>query len=85
MVHEAIHEYNEKITFFKRLKTLSYKRFRYEHVDMDSFIISHTNQLDLINKYPHMDIPKFKELHILFRDSVNLDYLSPIFQDSDVP
>ena len=81
MVHEAIHEYNEKITFFKRLNTLSNKRFRGEHVQMDSFIISETAFPDLHRKYPHMDKQKFKELHILFRDSGNLAYLSPIFQE----
>ena len=82
MVHEAIHEYNEKVTFFKRLDTLSYERFRGEHVQMDSFIISETAFPDLHQKYPHMDGQKFKELHILFRDR-DLSYLSPIFQKLD--
>ena len=83
MVHEAIHEYNEKITFFKRLNTLSDKRFRGEHVQMDSFIISETAFPDLRRKYPHMDEQKFKKLHILFRNDIDLTYLSPIFQESD--
>ena len=83
MVHEAIHEYNEKITLFKRLKTLSHERFRGEHVQMDSFIISETSFPDLRQKYPGMDAYRFKELHILFRNPADLTYLSPIFQHSD--
>ena len=81
MVHEAIHEYNEKITLFKRLQTLSYERFRGEHVQMDSFIISETSFPDLRQKYPNMDAYRFRELHILFRNPTDLNYLSPIFQE----
>ena len=84
MVHEVIHEYNEKITLFKRLKTLSHERFRGEHVQMDSFIISETSFPDLRQKYPGMDAYRFKELHILFRNPVDPTYLSPIFQHSDL-
>lgn len=83
MVHEAIHEYNEKITLFKRLQTLSYERFRGEHVQMDSFIISETAFPDLRRKYPNMDAYRFRELHILFRNPVELAYLNPIFQEPD--
>ena len=81
MVHEAIHEYNEKITLFKRLQTLSYERFRGEHVQMDSFIISETAFPDLRRKYPNMAAYRFRELHILFRNPTDLTYLSPIFQE----
>lgn len=83
MVHEAIHEYNEKITLFKRLQILSYERFRGEHVQMDSFIISETDFPDLRRKYPNMDAYRFRELHILFRNPVELAYLNPIFQEPD--
>ena len=83
MVHEAINEYNEKINLFKRLRDISHKRFRGEHVAMDAFIISKTELADLRPKYPHMDAQKFKALHILFRNSTDLAYLSPIFQDPE--
>ncbi len=81
MVHEAINEYNEKITLFKRLQTLSHERFRGEHVQMDSFIISETVFPDLRRKYPNMDAYRFRELHILFRNPDDPTYLSPIFQE----
>ena len=82
MVHEVINEDdNEKINLFKRLREISHKRFRGEHVAMDAFIISKTDLADLRPNYPGMDEQKFKALHILFRDSVNIDYLSPIFQE----
>ena len=83
MVHEAIHEYNEKITLFKRLRSLSYERFHDGHVQMDSFIISETSFPDLRRKYPGMDAYRFRELHILFRNPTDLTYLSPIFQEPD--
>ena len=83
MVHEAIHEYNEKITFFKRLSTFSNECFKSKHVQMDSFIISETAFPDLRQKYPHMDAYRFRELHILFRDPFNPAYLDPIFQEQD--
>ncbi len=81
MVHEAIHEYNKKITLFKRLKALTHERFQSEQVQMDSFIISATSFPDLRQKYPEMDAYRFRELHILFRDPVDPTYLSPIFQE----
>ena len=82
MVHEVIDEDNEKIRLFERLKTLSYERFRAEHIELDSFMISKTPLPDLVRKYQHMDSEKFKDLHILFPNSTNRDYLSPIFQGS---
>ena len=43
MVHEDINEDNDKLTLFKRLRDLSYERFRFEHVQMDAFVISRTS------------------------------------------
>ena len=84
MVHDVINEHNEKINLFKRLRTLSNQRFRGEHVQMDAFMISKTSINDLLRKYPDEDRDTFAgDWHILFRDPMNLDYLSPIFQDSD--
>ena len=84
MIHDAINEHNDKITLFKRLRDLSHKRFRGEHVQMDAFMISRTSLSNLLRKNPDENRQTFaEEWHILFRDPVNLDYLSPIFQDSD--
>lgn len=84
MVHEVINEHNDKVTLFKRLQDLSHERFRGEHVQMDAYMISKTSMSDLIRKYRDENKDTFaKKWHILFRDPVNLDYLSPIFQDSD--
>ena len=84
MIHDAINEHNDKITLFKRLRDLSHKRFRGEHVQMDAFMISRTTLTNLQRRYPDENRQTFaEEWHILFRDPVNLDYLSPIFQDSD--
>ena len=85
MIYDAINENNEKITLFKRFRTLSHERFRGEHVKMDAFMISKTSIQDLQRKYPDISKESFADdWHILFRDPVNLDYLSPIFQDSDL-
>ena len=84
MIHDAINEHNDKITLFKRLRNFSHKRFRGEHVQMDAFMISRTSLSNLLRKNPDENRQTFaEEWHILFRDPVNLDYLSPIFQDSD--
>ena len=84
MIHDAINEHNDKITLFKRLRDLSHKRFRGEHVQLDAFMISRTTLTNIQRRYPDENRQTFAEdWHILFRDSVNLDYLSPIFQDSD--
>ena len=81
MIYELINEHNPKITVFKRLRTLSRKRFRSEHVQMDSFIISKTP----FAKLRHIGNKDKRELelkwHILFQDSVNINYLSPIFRE----
>ena len=82
MVHEAINEHNEKITLFKRLRTLSHERFRSEHVQMDSFIISKTD-FPTLRRREGMDRPEFEAWHILFRDPADPTYLSPIFQNLD--
>ncbi|MYB01195.1 restriction endonuclease subunit R [Candidatus Poribacteria bacterium] len=82
MVHEAINEHNEKITLFKRLHTLSHERFRGEHVQMDSFIISKTD-FPTLRRREGMDRPEFEAWHILFRDPADPAYLSPIFQNLD--
>lgn len=83
MVHDAINEHNEKITLFKRLRTLSYERFRGEHVQMDSFIISKTD-FQVLRRREGLDRPEFaEEWHILFRTD-DPAYLEPIFQYPDV-
>ena len=84
MVHDAVNEHNEKITLFKRLRNLSYERFRANHVQMDSFIISKTD-FHTLRRREGMDRPEFaEEWHILFRDPADPAYLSPIFQDSEL-
>ena len=81
MVHDAINEHNEKITLFKRLRTLSYERFRGEHVQMDSFIISKTD-FPVLRRREGMEKQEFAEKwHILFRRPADPTYLSPIFQE----
>ena len=83
MVHDAINEHNLKVTLFKRLRVLSHERFRGEHVQMDSFIISKTD-FPVLRRREGMDRQEFaEEWHILFRDPANLTYLSPIFQEQD--
>ena len=84
MVHDAINEHNDKLTLFKRLRDLSYERFRFEHVQMDAFVISRTSLSDLIGRYPDEDRDTFAEKwHILFRTD-DPAYLNPIFQDSGI-
>ena len=83
MVHEDINEDNDKLRLFKRLRDISHERFRFEHVQMDAFVISRTSLSDLIGRYPDEDRDSFAEKwHILFRTD-NPAYLSPIFQDLD--
>ena len=66
---------------FKRLRDFSHERFRGEHVILDAFIISKTSLQDLQRRYPDISKETFAEnWHILFKDPVNLDYLTPIFQ-----
>ena len=80
MVHDAINEHNLKVTLFKRLRTLSYERFRGEHVQMDSFIISKTD-FQVLRRREGMERQEFaEEWHVLFRDPADPAYLSPIFQ-----
>ena len=82
MVHEAINNYNDKISLYKRLRELSEKQhFRDGGVYMDSYIISTTDFPTLRRKYGK-DIQHFEALHILFRDPLRFDYLSPIFQET---
>ena len=84
MVHDTINVHNDKVTLFKRLQDLSYERFRGEHVQMDSFIISKTD-FPVLRSRERMDRQAFaEEWHILFRTD-NLDYLDPIFQEQDLP
>lgn len=83
MVHEDINEDNDKLTLFKRLRDISDERFRFEHVQMDAFVISRTSLSDLIGRYPDEDRNTFAEKwHILFRTD-DPAYLEPIFQDPD--
>ena len=82
MVHEPIHEYNPKITLFKRLREISNQRFRSEGVHMDAFIISTTDFLDLRRRYPSMNRQDFQAWHILFPNSEDPTYLSPIFEET---
>ena len=84
MVHDVINEYNDKVTLFKRLRTISHERFRGEHVQMDSFIISKT-AFSVLHRREGMKIQEFAEdWHILFRTD-DPDYLDPIFQEQDLP
>ncbi len=83
MVHEVINEHNDKITLFKRLRSLSHERFRGEHVEMDAFMISRTSLTNLIRKYRDENRDTFaNKWHILFRNDADPNYLSPIFQDN---
>ena len=85
MVHEDINENNDKLTLFKRLRDISYERFRFEHIQMDAFVISRTSLSDLISRYPDEDRDSSAEKwHILFRTD-NPTYLNPIFQEQDLP
>ena len=81
MVHEPIHEDNSKITLFKRLREISNQRFRGEHVHMDAFIISTTDFADLRRRYSNMNRQDFEAWHILFPNSDDPTYLSPIFEE----
>ena len=84
MVHEDINEDNDKLTLFKRLQAISHERFRFEHVQMDAFVISRTSLSDLIGRYPNEDRDTFAEKwHILFRTD-DPAYLEPIFHDPDI-
>ncbi len=84
MVHEAINEHNPKVTLFRELRELSYQRFRGEHVQMDSFIISGTD-FPTLRRREGMDKQQFETWHILFRDSADPAYLSPIFEEPPSP
>ena len=84
MVHEDINENNDKLTLFKRLQDISYERFRFEHVQMDAFVISRTSLSDLVGRYPDENRKTFAEKwHILFRTEADPTYLDPIFQELD--
>ena len=83
MVHDVINKHNPKVTLFKWLRTISYERFRGEHVQMDSFIISKTD-FPTLRRREGMDRPEFEAWHILFRDPADPTYLSPIFQEPDL-
>ena len=83
MVHDVINEHNLKVTLFKRLRALSHERFRGEHVQMDSFIISKTD-FQVLRRREGMERQEFvDEWHILFRKDDDPTYLSPIFQEPD--
>ena len=83
MVHEAINNYNDKISLYKRLRLLSEKqRFQEMSVHMDSYIISTTDLPTLMQKHPDKNEQDFKALHILFRNPLNPAYLSPIFEEN---
>ena len=84
MVHEDINENNDKLTLFKRLRDISYERFRVKQVQMDAFVISRTSLSDLIGRYPDEDRDSFAEKwHILFRTD-DPTYLDPIFQETEL-
>ena len=85
MVHDVVNEHNDKITLFKWLRKISHERFRGEHVQMDSFIISKT-AFPVLRRREGIDRPEFAEKwHILFRTEGDPTYLSPIFQEQDLP
>ncbi len=82
MVYEAINNYNDKISLYKRLRDLSEKqRFRDEGVHMDSYIISTTDWPTLKSKHNDMTEQNCKDLHILCRNPLSPTYLSPIFEE----
>ena len=85
MFYEIIDENNLKVNLFKRLHTLStYERFRDKHVEMDSFIISKTPYEKLRHNRHGMGKQELEEdWHILFREHGQIDYLSPIFKESE--
>ena len=83
MVYEAINNYNDKISLYKRLRDLSEKQhFRDAGVHMDSYIISTTDFPTLKRKYRDRSEQDFKDLHILCRNPANSTYLSPIFEQT---
>ena len=82
MVYEVIHEDNPKINLFRRLRKISYQRFRDERVHMDAFIISTTDFAKLRRSYPSMDKGDFEARHILFPNADDPTYLSPIFEET---
>lgn len=81
MIHEPINKNNPKIMLFKRLRDFSYRRFRGEHVQMDSFIISDTPITKLRYRGGKGKQELQEKWHILFPDENDLSYLSTIFQD----
>lgn len=83
MIHEPINKHNPKIMLFKRLRDFSYRRFRGEHVQMDSFIISKTPLTKLRYRGGIGKQELEEKWHILFPDHDDVSYLSPIFQEPD--
>ena len=82
MVYEAINNYNDKISLYKRLGELSEKQhFQDKSVHMDSYIVSTTDFPTLRRKYGK-DKRYFEALHILFRNPTDPTYLSPIFRET---
>ena len=80
MVYEAINAHNPKVNLFKWLREIADERFRGEHVQMDSFIISGTD-FSTLRAREGMDRQEFaEEWHILFRTEEDPTYLAPIFQ-----
>lgn len=84
MIHEPINKHNPKIILFKRLRDFSYKRFRGEHVQMDSYIISKTPLTKLRYRGGIGKQELGETWHILFPDPNDVSYLSPIFQDPGI-
>ena len=83
MVHEAINNYNDKISLYAMLYELSDKqRFKDRRVHMDSYIISTTDFATLRQKHRDKNKQDFEALHILFRNPTDPTYLSPIFEES---
>ena len=77
MVYEAINNYNDKISLYKRLGELSEKQhFQDKSVHMDSYIVSTTDFPTLRRKYGK-DKQYFEALHILFRRSHQPPLTSP--------
>ena len=82
MVYEAINNYNDKISLYKRLGELSEKQhFQDKSVHMDSYIVSTTDFPTLRRKYGK-DKQYFEALHILFRNPTDPTYLSPVFREA---
>ncbi len=70
-------------TALQKLQDFLQQLFRADAADlMDAFIISATDFTKLRPRYPNMNKQDFEAWHILFPNSDDLTYLSPIFEEA---